>query len=176
AERLLRQIDEPYRCIDLLNVEKFELLLIAEHFERRFAKHGKEECGPVWACQREHDLMRERRLAGPRRAGNEIERELRHAAAQDAVESRNACRQAADRNLVGHVVSSVVSPSKSSAHASRKRCVVRLSSMNRWARVKGPSSGSAARTGASPGTRRCARYMLRSQIAATPASPMSGTN
>ncbi len=129
-ERLLRQVDEPHRCIDLLDVEELELLLIAEHFERRFAKHGEEEGGPVGARQREHDLMRERRLAGPRRAGNEIERELRHAAAQDAIESRDACRQATDRNLVGHVVSSVVSPSKSSAHASRKRCVVRLSPMN----------------------------------------------
>jgi len=31
----------------LLDVETFDLLLIAEHFERRFDKHGEEAGGPV---------------------------------------------------------------------------------------------------------------------------------
>jgi len=40
---------------------------------RRFAEHGEEQCRPLLGRQREHDLVRQRRLAGTRRTHNEIE-------------------------------------------------------------------------------------------------------
>ncbi len=108
SQRLLRQVDEPHRRVHLRHVEEVELLLIAEHLERWFAEHGEEERGPIGARHREHDLLHQRGLAGSRRAGNDIERELGHAATQDSIESRDACRQATDRDFIAHVMVSSV--------------------------------------------------------------------
>ncbi len=130
VQRLLRQVDEPHRRIHLRHVEELELLLIAQHLERRLAEDGEEQGRPFGSRQREHDLLHERGLAGSGCPRDEIERELRNAAAQDGIEPGNARRQATNGNLRGHlVVSSVVLPAKSSGHVLRKRLVVKPSPM-----------------------------------------------
>ena len=63
----------------------------------------KKRAGRSGRASENIDLLHQRRLAGSRRAGDDIERKLGHAAAQDRIESRDARRQAADGNFVGHV-------------------------------------------------------------------------
>ena len=80
------------------------------------------------AREREHDLLRERRLSSARSTGNQIERELRQAATEDLVEPRNACWKPANRHTVGHAcVSSEPASAKAPGHAFRNRLAVKCS-------------------------------------------------
>ena len=46
-EHLLAQVDEADRAVDLVRVEEGELLLVAQHLERRLAQHGEVQRGPL---------------------------------------------------------------------------------------------------------------------------------
>ena len=89
VERLLAEVDEANRAVAHLGgVEERVLLLIAKHLDGRFADDAEVHGLSLGARVREHDLMRERRLAAPWAAGDQVEGELRDPAAQDFVEAR----------------------------------------------------------------------------------------
>ena len=91
----------PFRAISLRStkwtlfahlggVEEVHLLLVAQHLDRRLAEHGEVEGGPLRGGVREHDLMRQRGLARPRRAGDQVEGVLGQPAAEDFIEAGDA--------------------------------------------------------------------------------------
>ena len=61
------QVDEAHAVVDGLAVEEVELLLVAQHLQRRLAQHGEVERRALRRGQREHDLVRQRGLAAARR-------------------------------------------------------------------------------------------------------------
>ena len=71
------EIDEPDRFVDQAVVEKVILLLIAQHLQRWLAQHSEIKRGALDRRQREHHLVRKRRLAASRSAGDQVERKLR---------------------------------------------------------------------------------------------------
>ena len=103
VQRLLTEVDEAHRPVaDFGGVEEGVLLLVAKHLDGRLADDAEVHGLSLRARVREHDLMTERRLAAPRAAGDQIERELRNATAQHLVEARHAGRQFANRDAVAH--------------------------------------------------------------------------
>jgi predicted GIY-YIG superfamily endonuclease len=66
---------------DLVQLEEGELLLVAQHLQRRLAQHGEEQGAPFGRRMGEHDLVRQRRLAAAGRAGDQGKREFGQAAA-----------------------------------------------------------------------------------------------
>jgi len=96
------QADEAHAAVDGLGFEEVELLLIAQHLQRWLAKHGEVDRRALRGGQGEHDLVRQRGLAAARLAGDQIERELRQAAAKHLVEARHAGGQAVDGRFGGH--------------------------------------------------------------------------
>ena len=99
---VVRQVDEANRAVDRLAVEEIELLLVAQHLQRRLAQHREVQRGALRRRQREHHLVRQRRLAAAGRARDEVERELRQSAAEHLVQARHAGGQAVDRHFGGH--------------------------------------------------------------------------
>jgi hypothetical protein len=77
-------------------VEEVELLLVAQHLQRRLAEHGEVQRRALGRGQREHDLVRQRGLAAAGLAGDQVERELRQAAAEHLVQAGHAGGQAVD--------------------------------------------------------------------------------
>ena len=73
--------------------------------------------------------MRQRRLAAPRAAGDQIEGELGNPAAQHLVEARHAGGQLANRNAVAHFLVSVGAMSSIVGHALRSTWIVNRSPM-----------------------------------------------
>ena len=102
AHGVLGQADEAHAVVDGLGFEEVELLLVAQHLQRRLAQHSEIDRGALWRGQREHDLVRQRGLAAARLAGDEVERELRQAAAEHLVQARHAGGQAVDDRFGGH--------------------------------------------------------------------------
>ena len=82
--------------VDFARVEEGELLLVAQHLERRLAEDGEVERGLLARGIGEDDLMRERGLAGARLAHDDVEGVLGDAAAEDQIELVNAGGQLAD--------------------------------------------------------------------------------
>ena len=86
-EQLGSEVHEADAVEDLGLVEERELLLVAQHLERRLAEDGDVQRRPLGGRGREHDLVRERRLAAAGPAGDQVERELGQSAAEDVVET-----------------------------------------------------------------------------------------
>ena len=101
-QQVRRQVDVADRLVELRHVEEAELLLVPQHLQRRLSQHGEEQRARVGLRQREHHLVGQRRLAAAGRAGDEVERELGDAAAQQLVEAGHAGRQASNRDFVIH--------------------------------------------------------------------------
>ena len=76
-------------------------MLIAQHFDGGFAEDGEIERRLFYSRIGENELMRHRCFAAPRRAGDDIERKLRNAAAHDVVEAAHASGQFTYRDLRG---------------------------------------------------------------------------
>jgi hypothetical protein len=85
-EEVFPEVDESNAVIDLIGVEEGELLLIAEHLERRLAENREIDRRPLLGGIGEHDLVREGRLAATRPARQQVEGELGQAPAQYTVE------------------------------------------------------------------------------------------
>lgn len=102
-EHFLRQVDQMDRTVDRRVIEEIELLLVAQHLQRRLAQHRQIQSRALRCRHREHHLMSERGLAAAGRPRNEVERELRQAAAQHFVQARHAGRQAIDFHFGDHV-------------------------------------------------------------------------
>src|ERR1019366_3227742 len=116
VERLIAEVDEPNRAIAHFGgIEERVLLLIAQHLDGRLADDAEVHGLPREARVREHDLMRQRCLAAPWAAGDQIEGEFRNPAAQDFVEARNTGWQLTNRNGVTHLFESSVRSLRSSA-------------------------------------------------------------
>ena len=101
GQRFVGQINEAHRVVDHLDVEKRELLLMAQHFQRWLRQHRQVERGSLRRGDGKHDLMRQRRFSAARLARNQVERKFRQSAAEDIVQSRHAGRQ----RMNGHVAS-----------------------------------------------------------------------
>ena len=130
VERLLAEVDEANRAVaDLGGVEEGVLLLVAQHLDGRLADDAEVHGLSLGARVREHDLMRQRRLAAPRAAGDQIERELRNPAAQHLVEARHAGGQLANRNAVAHFLVSLGAVSSIVGQALRSTWIVSRSPM-----------------------------------------------
>src|SRR5579862_3594603 len=118
------------RIRQLRGIEKTELLLVPQHFERRLPEHCKVECRTVNRCIGEHDLVGQRRLTGSGRPRENVERELWEAASQYLVQSRHTGRQSMDRDLavVAHCVCSLALSSifVSGATAGQTSATIRL--------------------------------------------------
>ena len=82
-----RQIDEADRVIDLVDIKKRKLLLIAQHLQRGFAEYRKEQRALIRGCQREHHLVGEGGFAAARCARNQVKREFREPAAKQIVQA-----------------------------------------------------------------------------------------
>ena len=120
ATRVVRQIDEADGVVDRLAVEEVELLLVAQHLQRRLAKHGEIERRALRRRQCEHHLVRQRGLAATGRPCDEVERELRQSTAKHFVQAGHAGGQAVDRHFVGHGdVSCAGGPLEEGAHTER---------------------------------------------------------
>jgi hypothetical protein len=88
--RVFCKVDEADTAVELVEVEEVELLLVAQHFQRRLTNCREVECRALGRCQREHDLVRQGGLAAAGLTGDEIEGELRQAAPEYFVEPRHA--------------------------------------------------------------------------------------
>ena len=106
AQGVLGQIDETDGLIDRVGVEEIELLLIPQHFQRRFAQHGEVQRATLWADQREHDLVGQRGLAAAGRTGDEIEGEFGKTPAQNLIQAGHTGRQSMDGYFACHAVGS----------------------------------------------------------------------
>ena len=93
TQHLFRQIDEMNDVVHLRHVEEGELLLIAQHLERRLSQHREVHGGPLCRRVGEHELVGERGLSRPHFAENDVERILRPAAAKDVVQLGDARRE-----------------------------------------------------------------------------------
>ena len=98
VEHDLAEVDEADSRVHLGGVEERILLLIAQHFDGRLAQYGEVDRGPLRGGVGEHDLVRERSLPAPRRAGEDVERVLGQAAAEDFVQARHAGGQLSNRH------------------------------------------------------------------------------
>jgi hypothetical protein len=67
---------------DLVDVEEAELLLVAQHLDRRLAHRREEQRLAAGTGQPEHDLLGKGRLAAAGRAADDVEGQLGQAAAQ----------------------------------------------------------------------------------------------
>ena len=93
-------MDEANRAVaDLGGVEERILLLITQHFQGGFTEDSEIERGFLRRGVGENDLMRQRGFAATRRAGDDVERKFRDAAAQDVVEAAHAGRDFLDRDF-----------------------------------------------------------------------------
>jgi hypothetical protein len=88
--RVFGKIDEADTAVELVEVEEVELLLVAQHFQRRLTNCREVECRAFGRCQRKHDLVRQGGLAATRQTGDEVEGELRQAAPEHFVQPRHA--------------------------------------------------------------------------------------
>ena len=93
------QVEKADGLAQLGFVEERILLLVAQHFYGGFAEDGEKERGFLRRGIGKNDLMHHRGFAATGRAGNDVERKFRDAAAQDVVEAADAGRQFADRDL-----------------------------------------------------------------------------
>src|SRR5471032_30194 len=96
------QVDITNRPVDGGVVEKIELLLVAQHLQRRLTEHGKEQRRALRRGQGEHHLVREGGFAAAWRAGDQVERKLRQATAQDLVQSWHTRGQTVDSHFGAH--------------------------------------------------------------------------
>ncbi len=85
VQQHLPQVDELDHVPHFGRVEEAQLLLIAEHFERRLAEHAEVKRRARSGRRGKHDLMDQSRLARTGRAGDQVERIFRHPAAQHLV-------------------------------------------------------------------------------------------
>src|SRR5471030_2345884 len=119
-EQISREVDELDRLVDLADVEEWELLLVAQHLQRRFAEHREKQRAPFRRGQREHDLVRHRRLAAAGRAGQQVEGKLRDTATEQVIQAANSSGQALYSYLVSHCCGSL--PAVSTASVSQAEC------------------------------------------------------
>ena len=105
GHRVLGQADEAHAVVDRCAVKKLELLLVAQHLERRLAQHREIECRPLGRGQRKHDLVRERGLAAARKPGDQVERELGQATAQQLIQAKYTGGQLVDLDFGVHQAS-----------------------------------------------------------------------
>jgi hypothetical protein len=91
-EHLRSQVQEANTGRNLGGIEERELLLIAQHLDRRFPQDRDVQRVTLGARAREHDLVGQRRLTAPRAAGDQVEGELGKPAAQHLVEARDPAR------------------------------------------------------------------------------------
>src|SRR5476651_15433 len=132
VEQVGRQVDEFDRLVDLADVEEGELLLVAQHLQRRLAEHGEKQCAPFRRGQREHDLVRHRRLAAAGRAGQQVEGKLGDAATEQVVQARNSGGQSLYGYFISHCCGSLPAVSTASVpHAECKIVVVNGSPISR---------------------------------------------
>jgi hypothetical protein len=204
VNHFMAQIDVSDRLVHACQVEERVLLLIAQHLEGRFADHREVQRGTLGTGEREHDLLRERRLPRTRGAGNEIEGELRQASTQDLVESGNASGKAPYHYPFRHALCLLGSTSvKASGHASCNRRVVSACPMNVTSNsvsvarmapaasvatagaccsrqnttcANGPLHSLASRVAVSHGYCCCTRYNARPVSASTATLPISGVD
>jgi len=109
----LAQIDEAHRPVDFVALEKAILLLVAQHLQGRFAQHREVKRWTFGGCEGEHHLVGQRGLAASGRAGDQIEGELRQAAAEHFVKPWNSRRKHLYVYFVGHLDPSLsVEPGK----------------------------------------------------------------
>ena len=66
VDQNLPEIDEANSSIELGDIEESELLLVTQHFERRFAKNGEVKGWTLRSCVGKHKLVRERGLTTSR--------------------------------------------------------------------------------------------------------------
>ena len=74
------------RATNEFRLEKAELLLIAQHLDRGFTKHGEVQRRPFWGGVGEQNLLRQRGFAGAGAAGQHVEGKLGQATAQHGIE------------------------------------------------------------------------------------------
>src|SRR5688572_23686745 len=85
---VVRKVDEMDRSVDQLAVEEIELLLIAQHLQRRLTQHCEIERRALRRRQCEHYLVRQRGLTATGRPSDEVEREFRQPPPQHFVQAR----------------------------------------------------------------------------------------
>lgn len=95
-EHLLAQIHESDRPVQPVEVEKRELLLIAQHLRGGLAEHGEVDRVPFRSRVGEHDLLHQRGLPGARLSGHQIERVLGKPAPEHFIQARNTGRMLRD--------------------------------------------------------------------------------
>src|SRR3954452_19856553 len=69
-ENFLTQVDEVHVNTDARGLEKFELLLVAQHLDRRLAKDSEKKCWKGWRGVAEENLLCQRRLSRSRCPGD----------------------------------------------------------------------------------------------------------
>ena len=74
AGAVLGQVHELDRVIDFIGVKKRALMLAAQLFQRRLARHGEKQRGALGRGQCKDHLMRQRGLAATGRPGDQVER------------------------------------------------------------------------------------------------------
>src|SRR5690348_12241638 len=84
------QIEVDHVAAHVRRIEEAELLLVAQELDGWLAQDGEVERGSLWRAGMEEHLVRERRLACPRSAGDDRQREARQAPTQDLVQVRHA--------------------------------------------------------------------------------------
>src|SRR5476651_762938 len=134
VEQVGRQVDEFDRLVDLADVEEGELLLVAQHLQRRLAEHGEKQCAPFRRGQREHDLVRHRRLAAAGRAGQQVEGKLGDAATEQVVQARNSGGHWLYSYFISHCCGSL--PAVSTASVPHPECKIVVVNGSPISRVK----------------------------------------
>src|SRR5450830_1325280 len=102
GQGVVGQVDIANRLVNRFVVEKFELLLIAQHLQRRLTEDGKKQRRTLRRSQGKHHLVRQGSFATPWRAGDQVERKLRQASAQDLVQSWHTSGQTVDSHFGIH--------------------------------------------------------------------------